>query len=262
MKKMISSLLVLLIVTGIMASSASSGEPDKIPLIPTASSVYSNSVYYHPLNTVDGDYNTFWIGGYAEAPWWIKFDAEEIKDIGKINIIWYSSYYIPTNYDIQISTDGETWEDVYTGLAGVFERDGEEKEINREARYIRLYIHSVNGNVYCVLREFTAFKNIDIPRTIRFQGILRDSEGSLLEGEEFKLTFRLYDKETEGALLWEETQTLSIEGGILDAELGSEQPLDLPFDRQYWLSIEVETDGEMTPRFKLTTVPYAIRSDE
>ncbi|MBL7069346.1 MAG: hypothetical protein ISS34_05765 [Candidatus Omnitrophica bacterium] len=93
---------------------------------------------------------------------------------------------------------------------------------------------------------------------IRFQGKLEGAD----EARQYTLTFRLYDIEAGGIPLWEEGQTKDITNGLLDVELGSVTPLDIPFDKQYWLGVEVEFDGEMLPRFKLTPVPYSIRSGE
>jgi hypothetical protein len=43
--------------------------------------------------------------------------------------------------------------------------------------------------------------------------------------------------------------------------LGSVTPLDLPFDVPYWLSLEVNSDGEMSPRQQITSVGYAIHAE-
>ena len=99
-----------------------------------------------------------------------------------------------------------------------------------------------------------------MPRFIRFQGKLGDSSGAALDGY-FDLTFRLYGAEAGGTPLWEENQnSVDIQNGLIDVELGGVMPLDLPFDAQYWLGVEVGYDGEMSPRFKLTTVPYSFSS--
>ncbi len=101
-----------------------------------------------------------------------------------------------------------------------------------------------------------------IPSIIGFQGTLKDSSGTVLDGT-FTATFRIYDAETSGTPLWEETHAgLNIEEGLLDVELGSITELDLPFDKQYWLGVEIAQDGEMTPRFRLKSVPYAIKAKE
>jgi len=261
MKKIISIASVFLLMTGLSFTPTRAAEPKKIPLKATASSMYSTTVGYHPMNTVDDKYQTYWLGGAQREFWWIKYDAGEVRGIDKVNIIWYSSYYIPTDYDIQISDDGSTWENVYSNLTGTYDHEGEEKDIGRDARYIRLYIRSVNGGYYCVLREFTAFASSNLPRTVRFQGVLKDKDGVPLDGR-YAVKFRLYAEETNGASEWEETQTLDIENGALDVELGKTTPVELSFTRQYWLGVEVESDGEMTPRFKLTSVPYAFKAVE
>ncbi|MCQ9206778.1 MAG: hypothetical protein NG740_02710 [Omnitrophica bacterium] len=105
----------------------------------------------------------------------------------------------------------------------------------------------------------------DIPKVLRFQGILRDNTvgGALLDGD-FNLAFRLYDVVEGGIPLWqEEHYNVLIENGLLDVELGNDTSFgNLAFDIGYWLGVEVGSDGEMYPRFKLTSVPYAIKMVE
>ena len=103
---------------------------------------------------------------------------------------------------------------------------------------------------------------VTMSRKIRFQGRLSDTQGSS-QDDIFNVTFRLYDADKDGSPLWEELQQgVSIEEGILDVELGSVTPLDCAFDKQYWLSVEIDSDGEMIPRFKLNAVPYAIKAEQ
>ena len=98
------------------------------------------------------------------------------------------------------------------------------------------------------------------PKLIRFQGNLKDTSGLPLEGV-FNVTLRLYEYQDSQTATWEEVQQVKIDTGGLDVELGSVEQLNIPFDRQYWLGIEVESDGEMAPRFKLTSVPYALSTE-
>jgi len=97
------------------------------------------------------------------------------------------------------------------------------------------------------------------PQSIGFQASLEDTQGLPLEGT-FDLTFRLYDTDFAGDPLWEETQNVYVEEGLLDVELGAQTAIELPFDKQYWLGVEVEADGEMSPRFKFKSVPYSFKS--
>ncbi len=103
----------------------------------------------------------------------------------------------------------------------------------------------------------------DVTQTINYQGYITDTDGNALSGTG-DITFSLYDVETEGTALWSETQTVTINNGVYSVVLGtvdmSGNPLDLPFDAQYWLGVKVGTDDEMTPRMKFAAVPYAYRA--
>ena len=99
-----------------------------------------------------------------------------------------------------------------------------------------------------------------VPHLIRYQGTLADTQQVPLEGT-YTLTFRLYDATTGGTNVWEETQTnVPLTKGQFSVLLGQVTPLDLAFDKDLWLSIQVNTDAEMTPRQQLSSVPYAYRS--
>lgn len=101
----------------------------------------------------------------------------------------------------------------------------------------------------------------DIPHVIRYQGTVVDAKQVPLEGP-YTLTFRLYDAVDGGAEVWEETQTnVPVVDGQFSVLLGQVTPLDLPFDKDLWLSIEVGSDGEMSPRQRLSSVPYAYRAE-
>ena len=99
-----------------------------------------------------------------------------------------------------------------------------------------------------------------IPQLIRYQGTLVDANNVPLEGT-YTLTFRLYEATTGGTALWTETQTaIPISRGVFNVLLGQATPLNLTFEKDYWLSTQVGTDVEMTPRQRLTSVPYAYRA--
>ncbi|MDP3722930.1 MAG: LamG-like jellyroll fold domain-containing protein [Candidatus Omnitrophota bacterium] len=99
-----------------------------------------------------------------------------------------------------------------------------------------------------------------VPRLIRYQGTVVDANNIPLEGS-YTLTFRVYDVATGGAALWTETQTpVPVSRGVFSILLGQVTPLNLPFDKDSWLSTQVGTDTEMSPRQRLTSVPYAYRA--
>lgn len=74
------------------------------------------------------------------------------------------------------------------------------------------------------------------------------------------IVFRLYNAATGGTLLWEETQSVQVTTGFYSVALGSVTPFNLPFDQQYFLELEVNSDGPMTPRYALASSPYTLNA--
>ncbi len=107
--------------------------------------------------------------------------------------------------------------------------------------------------VFCV-----SFVVADIPHMINYQGMLTDDLGDPLSGPH-NLTFRIYDDTTGGNLEWSETQNgVQVENGLFNVILGRVTPLNLAFDEQYWL--EVQVDSDTMPRLRFTSVGYAYRA--
>jgi hypothetical protein len=98
-----------------------------------------------------------------------------------------------------------------------------------------------------------------IPNQISWQGVLQDSEGNLLDGN-YNITVKLFDVATGGTALWSETHTnTQINDGLTNLILGSVTTLNLDFDVQYWLEIQIGTSTPLS-RIKLTSVPYSLRA--
>ena len=97
-----------------------------------------------------------------------------------------------------------------------------------------------------------------IPQTMSYQGVVTDASGVAVDGN-VDLTFRLWGAATAGTQLWTETQAgVAVNNGIINVILGSVNPLNIPFDKQYWLGVTVGTDPELTPRVQLTSSPYSL----
>jgi len=95
-------------------------------------------------------------------------------------------------------------------------------------------------------------------QTINTQGVLRDANGYSLDDGSYSVTFRIYDAVTGGTLKWNDTYDISVTNGVFSVTLGDDSnPIDtLSDDQPYWIGIEVGSDGEMSPRLKLSTTPY------
>jgi hypothetical protein len=98
-----------------------------------------------------------------------------------------------------------------------------------------------------------------MPKTISYQGVLKNSDGSLVDDGGYWITFRLYDADTGGTLKWQETDSAYVESGLFHVILGKATPLNLPFDETYWLSVEALGDT-LEPRVELAASPYGFRA--
>lgn len=114
-----------------------------------------------------------------------------------------------------------------------------------------------------------------IPHLITYKGDIKElakDDGKVDKDEKekkekdkdvYNLTFRIYNLEIGGVALWEETHLqVPVKKGNFEVILGSITPLDLRFDEDYWLSIEVDSEGEIAPRERMTSVSYAYMSDD
>jgi hypothetical protein len=91
---------------------------------------------------------------------------------------------------------------------------------------------------------------------IPVQGRLTDYDGNPLDGM-YNLTFRIYDVSMAGVPLCSDTRAVIVSNGLFSTYMlatGCAEDID---GRQLYLSIEVESDGEMNPRAFLDNVPYA-----
>jgi hypothetical protein len=100
--------------------------------------------------------------------------------------------------------------------------------------------------------------NAQINKQFSWQGIARDNNGDLLDGT-YNIEIKLFATETAPNPLWTETQTITINEGIINLKVGESSIINLDFESQYWMEITI---GGGTPlqRIKLTPVPYAIIS--
>ena len=96
--------------------------------------------------------------------------------------------------------------------------------------------------------------------TIPFQGVLTTSGGVSVPDGTYQMTFRLYEQATGGAAVWSETQNVNVQYGIFSVVLGSSTPIQLPFDRQYYLGITIGNGSELQPRIPLGSSAYSMRA--
>jgi hypothetical protein len=101
------------------------------------------------------------------------------------------------------------------------------------------------------------------PRLINYQGVLADDVGAPVTGTH-NLTFAIYPDSAQGTQsLWTETHTaVAFDNGVFNVILGATtaMPDTLFIGDIRWMGIQVDTDLEMTPRMRITSVPWALRA--
>jgi hypothetical protein len=102
----------------------------------------------------------------------------------------------------------------------------------------------------------------DIPKQINYQGVLAGAGGTPLADSTVNVEFRIYDTPAGGSSKWVETQSVTTDGlGRFSVTLGSVNPIEDTVFREVerYLSINIESSGEVTPRAKIASVAYANR---
>ncbi len=119
-----------------------------------------------------------------------------------------------------------------------------------------------------ILASFTlphVFAATGINSQINFQGKLVDSSGLNVSNGSKTVVFTIYDRSSSGTALWTETQSVTTTDGIFNVQLGSVTPIPSTFNFNWdglYLGIKVGSDSEMTPRIRLTAVPYAFNAQK
>jgi hypothetical protein len=101
-----------------------------------------------------------------------------------------------------------------------------------------------------------------VPRTLSYQGILCDTSGVARPDNSYIVTFRLYGVESGGTPIWTEQKTLVTSRGLFSTQLGDQVGFgpNVTFSNPYWLSIQVASGAELSPRVPLSAVAYSFKA--
>ena len=125
---------------------------------------------------------------------------------------------------------------------------------------IRAYIRFI-GLFVCIILTTSAFSAV--PSTISYQGYLTDPSGIALDGPQ-SVEFSIYNVNVGGVPQWNDTQSVSVNKGLFSIQLGGPGapfPLGL-FDNPLWLGININGDGEMSPRVPFDSTAFAFNADD
>ena len=113
------------------------------------------------------------------------------------------------------------------------------------------------------------FSSLDssVPLLINYQGRLRDIGGGLISGNTVDLHFNIFDTLASSTLLWSETVSgVSLNSGVFNTLLGGSVPITpVTFTGpNAFLEVKViqgATVETLTPRQRLTSVPFALQAE-
>lgn len=111
------------------------------------------------------------------------------------------------------------------------------------------------------------FATAGINETINFQGKVTNTDGTNVADGSYDFVFRLYKVSSSGTAQWTETwnsgtSQVTVSNGIFRVALGTHASISsLDFNDDSWyLSVEFNGDGEMDPRIRFASVPYALNA--
>ncbi|MEN8220087.1 MAG: hypothetical protein ABFS56_27805 [Pseudomonadota bacterium] len=82
--------------------------------------------------------------------------------------------------------------------------------------------------------------------TLKYAGEIADDAGNPLNGE-YLMTFSLYD-DPQGYIIWEETQNVIVQNGDYEVVLGTNNPINFPADKKYYLEITLGGSPELAAK--------------
>jgi len=104
----------------------------------------------------------------------------------------------------------------------------------------------------------------NVPYVMSYEGYITDPNDIPLPDGKYDFAFALYTDPRDGSPIWEERhKNVNVKNGFVQLYLGRgtpSNPLDIPFDQQYFLGIRVGSEPEMVPRLELATAPYSFRA--
>lgn len=96
---------------------------------------------------------------------------------------------------------------------------------------------------------------------LTYEGRLYTVDGKVYTGQA-DMTFRLYSQSEGGTPIWEESASVEVKDGFFTVILGKQNPLPEPLPSTLFLSVDVNSSGEMTPRLEITPAPYSLLSEK
>jgi hypothetical protein len=96
-----------------------------------------------------------------------------------------------------------------------------------------------------------------IQKELTYQGHLFDNQGAPIDGM-VRMTFNFYEDTLTNQWVYQEVQDIKVTKGYYTVIIGSTKPINVNFEKQYFMSITI--DGVESKKIPFTTTPYSIRA--
>ncbi|WP_197479979.1 CBM96 family carbohydrate-binding protein [Paenibacillus swuensis] len=202
-------------------------EPDGLPVSSVTASSHDGNI---PQNTVDNSLATRWS---AEGEQWIQYDLGQEMPVAGASVAWYNGNARSSKFDLQVSSDGSVWRNVYAGQSSGVTANPELYNLqDTTARYVKLLGH---GNT---VNRFNSISEVDLFET---DEKARQFVDSMVQLERISVTSGTYNSVAVGRSV-----QLSVYG-----HLNNGKTFPIPADEVKFISsndsvLRVDADGKLT----------------
>ncbi|MDP4267219.1 MAG: hypothetical protein Q8880_07280, partial [Bacteroidota bacterium] len=122
--------------------------------------------------------------------------------------------------------------------------------------------------IYCLI-FITEYSYSQVPEGFKYQAVVRDSSGKIIEGKNISLRISIHDNSLNGNIVFQETHLIQTsQFGLVNIQVGSGTPFSGIFSAIDWsngnkyLEIELDINGGSNFKYmttsQLLSVPYAL----
>ncbi len=102
------------------------------------------------------------------------------------------------------------------------------------------------------------------PKIINYSCIITDTDNNVVTDGEYNIIFSLYTSKDGGEPVWSELhEKVLVKDGEINVQLGGAaipNPLNLSFNKLYYLGIKIDGNSELNPRIELLPSPFSLRT--
>ncbi|TNJ62313.1 DNRLRE domain-containing protein [Paenibacillus hemerocallicola] len=112
-----------------------------------------------PANTIDDDLDTRW-SALGDGQW-IAFDLGSARTVRSVSLAWYRGKERTSSFDIDVSADGASWTNVYSGSSSGLSEELENYGTgDHSARYVRIVGHGNSQNLFNSITEARVYDRV------------------------------------------------------------------------------------------------------